>query len=613
MDDVSFETTTLSSGQRLDWVKIQVQATKIAKPPPPPGDVLKIKPSCSNAMPLGSDPVTELEMARNTSGESLRGPKGTVPVVSCKVRAGGSNSEVENPTFHTQRTHKKNDATHLYASSNQEIKSYGAQGRFSIFKPYVQGQDEFSLMQMALANTNLGYKQTIEAGWIVYPLLFGDNLPHLFTLFTTNGYQGSLVADNTMCYGASCRGWVQVDDTIYPGSTISTVSNDGGDQYELWLDFQLYEGNWWLWARDRWVGYYPSSLFSAGHGKTRKTLAEHATHVSFYGETVDTASSPGDTKTDMGSGQYPDSKWFHSAYIHNMRYQDQPSEIGSSSADYNPGRPYRQDPGYATEIHSMSGTNWGSYLWLGGPGADGKIGVNGKLVNSNVSAESVKDIIITSYRPAEVSEPRFRCVRKDERANGTAAMMKCSNNFGTQYFEPEFEDISGCMVNFTDKSDTEGVRSEAEFAMEVEKHGYNCLPANPTPSGSQWINGHDMKDILVITANQTVNPHDAKTTPFWQCSRLDEIADMSEAMSFCASHQGNAVDGEPNMCVIDAVKRTWAQTTWWASEYAMEVEKHGFKCKVVGLRSGGGRTTVPSPYLFTAATIAIAILSFGLY
>jgi hypothetical protein len=271
---------------------------------------------------------------------------------------------------------------HWYASSAQFVKNYGGQGRFSMYNPYVETNNDFSLIQVAVINNNGAFdpahpradnRQTVEAGWIRFPAKFGDSQPRLFTFFTTVGYER--YGDYIQSWDSDFKGWVQVDPTIHPGSTFTTISIEGGNQYDLWLTYQLYNGNWWLWVKDRWIGYYPASMFSAGH-TAANTLADHADQINFYGEIFDSTQVPGITTTDMGSGEFPETHWQHSAYIYLIGYQPQPSATSTASVDYDGSASiYMDDPArYRIEPYFKSGSTWRSYVWVGGPGAGGVVG-----------------------------------------------------------------------------------------------------------------------------------------------------------------------------------------------------------------------------------------------
>ena len=65
----------------------------------------------------------------------------------------------------------------------------------------------------------------MEAGWQEFQDLTGDWVPHLFTYYTTNGYSDD--GDNKGGYNRDVDGWVQYDDTIFPGTTFTPVTAHG--------------------------------------------------------------------------------------------------------------------------------------------------------------------------------------------------------------------------------------------------------------------------------------------------------------------------------------------------------------------------------------------------
>lgn len=70
----------------------------------------------------------------------------------------------------------------------------------------------------------------------------------------------------------------------------------------------------------------------------------------------------------MGSGYFPDRGWTWSAYMHNLLVQTDP--YGSMTNYDGTSNLFASDPDmYDIEAHFNSGSNWGSYIYLGGPGA----------------------------------------------------------------------------------------------------------------------------------------------------------------------------------------------------------------------------------------------------
>jgi hypothetical protein len=185
-------------------------------------------------------------------------------------------------------------------------------------------------------------------------------VPHLFTFYTTNGYGDS--GDNKGGYNQDVDGWVQHDGSIYPGATSSPNSTPGGAQYILQIKYQLFENNWWFRCNGKWIGYYPVHLFM-GNQSVFSTLGDHASVIGFWGEIGD-VNEP--TKTQMGSGYWAEDGWTYSAFQSNLKVQ---SNRGGGMDDYDGGAGSTTDPALWDIItHMKSGTDWGSYFWMGGPG-----------------------------------------------------------------------------------------------------------------------------------------------------------------------------------------------------------------------------------------------------
>jgi Neprosin len=74
------------------------------------------------------------------------------------------------------------------------------------------------------------------------------------------------------------------------------------------------------------------------------------------------------THTDMGSGRFADESWTRAAYMHNMRVQ---TWRDGAMADFDGSQGlFTTDPQlYDIDPHFNSGSNWGSYIYVGGPGS----------------------------------------------------------------------------------------------------------------------------------------------------------------------------------------------------------------------------------------------------
>jgi hypothetical protein len=360
-------TTRTAHGQIVDWVPIesQVRRGRIATPP---GENRVLEPS-GRQQARFAPPILTLKGAR-------LGPEGTVPIARPVLRQLPAVSLSQYLSKHGHRVitaeldnglslelPEDGESPHLYASSAQFDLNFGCEGGLSLNPAWVEWSNEFSLMQTSVSNNESGVKQTVEAGWQVYKQLYGDWVPHLFIFYTTNGYREQ--GDGKGGYNTDVDGWVQFDNQIFPRSTFSAMSVRGGDQFQVHIKVQLWRSNWWIRVQGRWMGYYPEALFQGG-GSTFSSLGDHANRVSFYGEITDQPKDKRDTRTDMGSGLFADRRWRWAAFQRNLKRQ---TTRQGALAEYK-GSAWATDPKkYSVEEHFKSGTDWGSYMWLGGPGA----------------------------------------------------------------------------------------------------------------------------------------------------------------------------------------------------------------------------------------------------
>ncbi|KAI9778888.1 MAG: hypothetical protein M1839_007851 [Geoglossum umbratile] len=364
------KTTTSPNGQIIDWIPVESQG-EIALPPPDP------RP------PKGSDksigfPETPVIADLEREGAE-RGPRGTVPIPRkdlSKIDFNRSLKDLltkEPPKASLEAGKEQPTPTpgdHMYGSAYQHVTCDGGQGQFSCYNPTVEADGSESLIQLGILNEQLGFMQAIEAGWQVLPDLYGDHVPHLFTYFRTH-YKD--VGPKVGGYNDDTGDWVQYDGAIHPESTFSPLSTVGGPQYRLWIATQLYQDNWWIWAIDRWIGYYPAGLFrdagGAAGAANKNTLAHFADRIGFWGEVADPASITTPTTTDMGSGEFPEREWPFSAYIHNLAYSPDTTGLNSFHFNGSGGVGATNTSWYRIVPHFTPDTTWGSFVWLGGAGS----------------------------------------------------------------------------------------------------------------------------------------------------------------------------------------------------------------------------------------------------
>ncbi|KAJ7541857.1 hypothetical protein O6H91_10G079900 [Diphasiastrum complanatum] len=290
-------------------------------------------------------------------------PKGTIPVRRTKaediMRAGSIQlygrkfqsppkpNSVERPEPLDGEGHEHAIA---YVSENQ---FYGAQASINVWQPSVEVPNEFSLSQMwLLAGSFNGDLNSIEAGWQVSPELYGDSNPRLFTYWTTDEYQ------STGCYNLLCSGFIQLNNEVAIGASISPVSSYEGSQFDIqvliWKDPRT--GNWWMRLGDEFlVGYWPEEIFSH--------LTGAANMIEWGGEVVNTEPFGQHTSTQMGSGLFPAQGFAQASYFRNLGYVDATNQLVTQFDMYT----LAECPNcYAIE-HSYS-DDWGNFFYYGGPG-----------------------------------------------------------------------------------------------------------------------------------------------------------------------------------------------------------------------------------------------------
>jgi hypothetical protein len=230
---------------------------------------------------------------------------------------------------------------------------YGAKATINVWDPKIQQPNEFSLSQIWILAGAFGQDlNSIEAGWQVSPDLYGDNNTRLFTYWTSDAYQA------TGCYNLLCSGFIQINNDIALGASISPLSNYGSSQYDIsilvWKDPK--EGNWWMqFGNDHVLGYWPAPLFSY--------LTESASMIEWGGEVVNSESDGQHTSTQMGSGHFPDEGFGKASYFKNIQVVDGDNKL---RAPKNLGTYTEKDSCY--NVKTGSAGDWGTYFYYGGPG-----------------------------------------------------------------------------------------------------------------------------------------------------------------------------------------------------------------------------------------------------
>ncbi|XP_076940250.1 protein neprosin-like [Bidens hawaiensis] len=290
-------------------------------------------------------------------------PKGTIPVRRTKkediLRASSIKKygKKNNVSTVAQLTSVDldliNQSGHQHAIAYVEGEFYGAKATMNVWDPQIQQSNEFSLSQIWLLGGSFSEDlNSIEAGWQVSPDLYGDTNTRFFTYWTSDAYQA------TGCYNLLCSGFIQINNEIALGASISPISKYHGSQYDIsiliWKDPE--QGNWWMqFGKGNVLGYWPASLFSY--------LTDSASMIQWGGEVVNSASEGQHTTTQMGSGHFPEEGFGKSSYFRNVQIVD-----GSNSLRAPKDIDTFTEQSNCYDVQTGKNDGWGSYIYYGGPG-----------------------------------------------------------------------------------------------------------------------------------------------------------------------------------------------------------------------------------------------------
>ncbi|XP_057440235.1 uncharacterized protein LOC130732141 [Lotus japonicus] len=187
----------------------------------------------------------------------------------------------------------------------------GAQADINIWNPRVDLPEDFTTAQIWLKTGNGPNFESVEAGWVVNPKLFGDRATRFFNYWTKDSYL------STGCFDVTCPGFV-VTGQVALGGAIKPVSSTRGTQYDLTVGMFLdpITKNWWLKVKNNIVvGYWPAILFDE--------LTQSATIVEWGGQVFSPmVKQTPHTKTGMGSGDFANGLFGNACYMRNIRIKD---------------------------------------------------------------------------------------------------------------------------------------------------------------------------------------------------------------------------------------------------------------------------------------------------
>jgi hypothetical protein len=173
-------------------------------------------------------------------------------------------------------------ACYYYGSAAFTRTADGGGMTTAILKPQYVNTGGFghSLNEIAVQGRNSG--DIVELGWLVSSDQYGDSDPHIFVFHWIDAVP--------QCYDG-CN-WQQYSSTYYPGQNIGSLVGR-----EVYNGYVFYQGNWWAWFDNQWLGYFPGSEWD---GKFIKSAL-----IQWFGEVASLNGIP--PKTDMGTGTLPPS------------------------------------------------------------------------------------------------------------------------------------------------------------------------------------------------------------------------------------------------------------------------------------------------------------------
>ncbi|HVR11599.1 MAG TPA: neprosin family prolyl endopeptidase [Thermoanaerobaculia bacterium] len=169
-------------------------------------------------------------------------------------------------------------ACYYYGPASYAPTSDGGGYTTRIERPAFNG-DGHTLNEISVQGGS-GDGNIVELGWNVSTSQYSDADPHLFIFHWIN-WSGT-------CYD-DC-GWVQYSSTYFPGMNLAALV--GRDVYNGYV---YYQGNWWAWFDDQWLGYFPGSEWNGAYTKS--------TMIQWFGEVATNNGTP--PNVEMGDGLFP--------------------------------------------------------------------------------------------------------------------------------------------------------------------------------------------------------------------------------------------------------------------------------------------------------------------
>jgi len=167
---------------------------------------------------------------------------------------------------------------YYYGNAGFSTVSDGGGMTLSIDKPqYVNtGGSGHTLNEIAVQGGD-NNRNIVELGWLVSNEQEGNSNPHIFVYHWINGAE--------TCYDGC--GWQQWSNTYHPGMDLGSAVGK-----KVYVGYVFYQGNWWAWFDNQWMGYFPGTEWNGQYTKTSL--------IQWFGEVASANGIP--PKTQMGDG-----------------------------------------------------------------------------------------------------------------------------------------------------------------------------------------------------------------------------------------------------------------------------------------------------------------------
>jgi len=335
------------NGQAILIAPLAAQPAPQSYKATPPSFTSPLTEEISDALPRLQD--------RERADTGARCPPDTIPMYRTTLE---QLSRFENLTAFCAKDRVKGTATRVassfpkrYATGEQDVACLGGGSHVNVWKPFATPslQATFS-QQWYIAGQDGTLLQSVECGWHVDIARYQNAEPHLFVYSTRQNYD-----DGHSFYNQDGGVYKPVANPyVLPGAPL-TASQVDGTQIAHRMGFYLTDSKWVFYFDDHAVGYYPLAWFRSG------PLASGAKRIRFGGEVGSGLS----LWPPMGSGRHAAAGFGKTAYQRAAFVNPAAggaifatlSEAGSTTG-----------PCYTVDITNNSASDWGTYLFFGGPG-----------------------------------------------------------------------------------------------------------------------------------------------------------------------------------------------------------------------------------------------------